>query len=122
MGLIQRWVIGAGGFIGEASLITADPTLKLPAGMQACELTDVYVHPMRRGNGWARAVVETALAHADAHRWMVVLRVAAHGKRGRWGALTPDQLRTFYGSLGFKSTKADPDIMVRRVRGGQRAR
>ena len=50
--VIQRWTVGEGGFIGEASLVHMDEfevRAHRRKGRFICELTDVYVHPMRRG-------------------------------------------------------------------------
>lgn len=119
--LIQRWTVGEGGFIGEASLIELEEPevrLHMRQGRYLCELTDVYVHPLRRGQGWARTVVQAALAHADAQGWDVFLRVVAYGKKAARGKrkLATEGLTAFYGRCGFVARRADPRCMVRRWR------
>lgn len=117
--VIQRWTVGEGGFIGEASLIEMDPmevTLHRRKGRFICELTDVYVHPLRRGQGWARIVVQAAIEHADAQGWDIFLRVVAYGKKTGKQKLSTEELTAFYGRCGFVARKADPRCMVRRWR------
>lgn len=117
--VIQRWTVGEGGFIGEASLIEMDPAevrLHRRKGRFICELTDVYVHPLRRGQGWARSVVQAALEHADAQGWDVFLRVVAYGKPVGKRRLSTDELLGFYSRCGFVARKTDPRCMVRRWR------
>ncbi len=121
MDLIQRWTMGEGGFIGEASLIRLDADEFRHHGRRGrfmCELTDVFVHPLRRGNGWARQLVETALAHADEQEWDVFLRVVAYGDTDnpRWRRLKTDELTAFYAKFGFVQRRADERVMIRRWR------
>lgn len=124
MAVIQRWTVGEGGFIGEASLaeLSLDEYRQHSRrGRFICELTDVYVHPLRRGQGWARIAVEAALAHADTMEWDVFLRVVAYGdkadKRGRpTTRLDTAALTAFYTRCGFVARAADPRCMVRRWR------
>jgi GNAT superfamily N-acetyltransferase len=121
VGLIERWVVGEGGFIGEASLIelSVDEHRRYSRrGRFICELTDVYVHPLRRGRGWARVVVEAALDYADAEGWDVFLRVVTYGKDSQRGPhrLDVESLIAFYGRLGFVGRRDDPRCMVRRWR------
>lgn len=120
--VIQRWTVGKGGFIGEASLVHMDELevrIHQRKGRFICELTDVYVHPMRRGKGWARSVVQAAIEHADAEGWDVFLRVVSYGTKSAKGGrrkLAPEELMAFYGRFGFVSRKAAPRCMVRRWR------
>lgn len=109
--LIQRWTIGKGGFIGEVSLQQLSEWDLYVRGRDQrayCELTNLYVHPLRRGQGWARILMETALQHAQARDWPVFLRCVPYG-------IEPSDLQrlmAFYRSYGFKSTRRDPREMV----------
>jgi GNAT superfamily N-acetyltransferase len=120
--LIERWTTGSGGFLGEVSLVEPDEwDAKTYArkGVELLEMTDVYVHPLRRGRGWARELVQTAILHADKEGLDLFLRTIAYGKtqhRRRWGALSTEELAAFYAKFGFKARKDDPRVMVRRVK------
>lgn len=115
--LIQRWTIGEGGFIGEASLIAAsddDHRIWSRDNRVIVELTDVYVHPLRRRNGWARECVQTALDFANAEEWDVFLRVAEYGTAGKYGRLDTVALAAFYGRMGFNAARRDSRVMIKR--------
>lgn len=112
-------MVGEGGFIGEASLaeISEEDYRRVARrGRYVCELTDVYVHPLRRRLGWAREVVRVALDYADEEEWDVFLRVVEYGTTGKWGRASTEQLIKFYASMGFTQLKADPREMIRRYR------
>lgn len=64
----MRFVIGSGGFIGEVSII--DGTL-----------TDLYVHPLRRGKGWGHKLMRKAVKWADKGGLRLKLRVHPFGKQ-----------------------------------------
>lgn len=83
------------------------------------ELTDMYVHPLRRGRGWAQELLNTAVTWADTHQTDLILRAAAYGpqkdrNKRPMPRLNKAELRVFYARFRFKSHKADPCIMVRR--------
>lgn len=125
-GVIHRWTVGSGGFIGEVTLLTVDETnydlhLTRRKSVPLLELTDLYVHPLRRGRGWAQELLTTAVEWADAHQTDLVLRTAAYGphkdrNKRPVPRMTKEELQVFYARFGFKSRKADPCIMVRRWR------
>jgi len=108
---LQRWVIGAGGFIGEVTLFALSEDDSYIRGRDArvyVELSDLHTHPLRRGRGWARVLLETALAHAREQGWCVFLRAIPYNSP----AMNVDALIEFYKSYGFKSTKYDKREMV----------
>jgi GNAT superfamily N-acetyltransferase len=119
-------VIGAGGFVGEASIqVPEENDLELRRlqrkAYPLAELTDVYVHPLRRGRGWAKTLAAWAVTYAQYHRLDLVLRVLPYGTRKLCNGTTVQlmsqaELTAFYASFGFKVTKADPAIMVYRCR------
>lgn len=111
--IAHRWVMGSGGFIGEASLAVPDEELARHTrkGVQLLELTDVYVHPLRRRNRWAHALLETATTHADAEHIDLVLRTIPYGKGD---TLDWQRLAALYAQYGFRPRKCDPRQMVRR--------
>lgn len=99
----ERWKIGAGGFIGEVSLRSvADDDAYTGADV---ELTDLHVHPLRRGRGWGRELVQCALAHAQRRRWVVFLRAVPYGSK----PASLRQLIAFYKSCGFKQLRRGDD-------------
>ena len=90
-------MIGAGGFIGEVSIVTTD---RADADV---ELTDLFVHPLRRGRGWASDLVDAALAFCSRKGWSVILRARPHGRE----RLSRPALVRFYAAKGFVSTDDD---------------
>jgi ribosomal protein S18 acetylase RimI-like enzyme len=112
--LIQRWTIGAGGFIGEVSLFRLTEWDMYVRGKDTrtyVTLSNLHVHPLRRGRGWARLLMQAALTHAMDRGWCVFIRVVPYANGD---AMDVDQLIAFYKSYGFVSTRRDPREMVRR--------
>lgn len=106
-----RFVLGSGGFIGEVTLQTVPaerPDLELRKG-STLALTKLYVHPLRRGKGWATTLINHATAHADASLLTLVLWTAPYGTRGR----TKVELATIYGKHGFEFIGESTTEMVR---------
>ncbi len=109
--LIQRWTIGAGGFIGEVSLFELsieDEYVRHGSKAIYVELSDLHVHSMRRGLGWAHLLVSAALQEAQRQGWRVFLRAIPYNKP----TLNRDALIAFYRGWGFKSTKLDEREMI----------
>lgn len=79
------------------------------------ELTNVYVSPAYRGLGYSKAVLRAAILIIDGQRCDAMLRVRAH-PRGRSVGLTVAELTALYRVFGFKTTKLDKGVMVRRCR------
>lgn len=111
--LIQRWVIGNGGFIGEVSLFVlaeSDHYIKGRSQRHYVELSNLYVHPKRRGRGWARELLTVAIQYAREREWIIFIRAIPYGKDH--GEL--DELLATYRRYGFRSRKSDPREMVLR--------
>lgn len=118
--VLGRWTVGSGGFIGEVYLRSTPPEA-LPCkrkGVPLVFLTDLWVHPLRRGLGWSRSLVSAAVAHADKQRWDLWLyaRPFNNSKKPE-RRLNTDQLVTLYLSFGFelsnKCALQEP-VLVRR--------
>lgn len=110
--LIQRWTVGAGGFIGEVSLFHLseyDLYVCKRYKYTFVELSNLHVHPLRRGRGWADTLMHAAIAHAEENAWGLFLRCVPYNKP----LLTADELIAFYKRYGFKSTRNDPREMLR---------
>ncbi len=112
------WRIGSGGFVGSVTV------MPIPDGCEATGrrrgrpmmfLTYLFVHPLRRGRGWAEELLRAATEWADRVGVDLWLYVRAYGHpRGR---ATASQLREFYGSHGFRPVDGCyRDEMVRRCR------
>jgi GNAT superfamily N-acetyltransferase len=109
--LISRYVIGAGGFIGEVTLFELSPEDFYVRGRDRrryVELSDLHVHPLRRRRGWADVLIKAALREARNRDWPVFLRAIPYNKP----ALDKDDLIAFYKRYGFKSTRNDKREMV----------
>lgn len=69
------------------------------------QISDLWVSPTLRGQGQARALLrDTVLPLADQFGVPLRLRVCAFDRRGGTG-MTDPQLRRWYESLGFASTR-----------------
>lgn len=101
---IRRWKMGAGGFIGEVSL------LELREGV--VELSNLHVHPLRRGKGWSRVLVQTALDYADEQGWRVWLRITPYNNP----TLDEHALRRFYAGFGFKLVRKASSLHMEMIR------
>lgn len=120
--LIERFVVGAGGFIGEVSFYPApEEALHLKRrGRPLWFLNDLYVHPLRRGRGWSNRLMCAALAHADDHKADVWLYAKPYGPRrtkdGRpVGRMEQEKLALFYTEWGFDLLSLKPVMeMLRR--------
>jgi GNAT superfamily N-acetyltransferase len=108
---LARWYVGAGGFKGY--VVLSDPSelmedlLAPRRGHRLVELTSLYVHPLRRGRGWATELLSTATAWADTKGYDCCLWVHPFGPRAtRAGVAVPcangEALRQFYASHGFR--------------------
>lgn len=109
--LLQRWTMGAGGFIGEVSLFelsSEDLYIKHGSKRAYVELSNLHIHPLRRGQGWADSLMTAALCHARNEEWHIFLRAIPYNNP----TLTADELIAFYSRYGFRSTKYDPREMV----------
>jgi GNAT superfamily N-acetyltransferase len=110
--LIQRWKMGAGGFIGEVSLFALAESDQYVRGRgddrMYVELSNFYVHPLRRGRGWGRELLTTAIAYAQGSGWVIFLRVVPYGR----SPSSVDELLVLYRQHGFKCTRCDPREML----------
>lgn len=103
-----RFTVGKGGFQGNlwltkptAELVTSLPDL---ANLQrpAYVVHGLLVHPLRRGKGWARILVETAQHYARAVDHDLYLWVEPYtASTGSKPTVTKRQLQAFYRRLGF---------------------
>lgn len=121
----QRWTIGAGGFIGEVTLraiTSANVVNKVKKERDLMFLTNLFVHPLRRGRGWAQALLQTATTYADRSGVDLWLYARPYGctrtKAGRVHRLAEDELRRLYRRHGFRDIVGSGlhCEMVRRVR------
>lgn len=117
------WTIGAGGFRGEVSLLAPTDEALLwwqRPGFPLLYLTDLYVHPLRRRAGWARVLLDAAVAHADAAGADLWTWCHSHGVRqlsNGQKVSRPDNraLEALYKQYGFVTQVEHPQIeMVRR--------
>ena len=76
-----------------------------------CMLTDVYVHPVMRDRGLAKARVAEAIAWASANHLACVLEIRKHGK----GGLSNKVLVKFYEAFGFEPHPTIEGCMIRRL-------
>jgi ribosomal protein S18 acetylase RimI-like enzyme len=109
--LIQRWVIGDGGFIGEVSLFEMaedDKYVITNKVLKYVELSDLHVHPLRRKSGWAHALMTIALKYAKRKGYRVFLRAIPYSKP----KIKQEALIAFYKQYGFKSTRLDQREMM----------
>ena len=109
--LVKRWKIGAGGFIGEVSLFelsNEDLYVRGRDRRKFVELSDLHVHPLRRGKGWGRELLSTALTHAQRYDWCVFIRVIPYAA----DPMELDCLMDFYKRYGFKSRRNDKREMI----------
>lgn len=113
--MTERWIIGAGGFIGEVYLCEpppeAGPDLRRRPMLF---MTDLWVHPLRRGRGWASELLHAATTWADSRRidlWTYVLRFD-----DRPSAMSVGRLKALYEGRGFRPTgrKIPEPVLVRR--------
>lgn len=110
---IQRWTIGSGGFIGEVTLFELAPEDGYIRGRDSrtyVELSNLHVHPLRRGRGWSRKLLRAALAYARARDWCVFLRTIPYNKP----AMDARMLAALYRRYGFRATRYDSREMVLR--------
>jgi len=98
--LITRFVMGAGGFLGEVSLKAApEEALALARpGRPLWFLTDLFVHPLRRKDGWGRSLMRSAVGYADRKGADLWLYARPHGRAPR---MSEEQLAVFYFDHGF---------------------
>jgi GNAT superfamily N-acetyltransferase len=102
---VQRWTIGTGGFLGEITLQGLADTdyyvRRSDEERSYVELTNYFVHPLRRHLGWGRELFETAIAHAEKRHWPVFLRAVPYGR----SPADLERLVTFYRSYGFRQVR-----------------
>jgi GNAT superfamily N-acetyltransferase len=113
-----RWVIGAGGFIGEASITPVtkrDVLAYCQKDRPLAFLSDVRVHPLRRGRGWSDKLLRAVTRHCDRNGIDLWLYAKPFGPRPRPAV---DDLARLYRRHGFRAyTWGDYDNeMVRRAR------
>lgn len=100
---VRRWTLGEGGFLGEVTLqrLSVADSYVLQDGVPCYELTNLYVHPKRRGKGWATQLMETALEFSKKRGADVFLRVVPYG----CAPADSTRLIKFYRSYGFKQVR-----------------
>lgn len=79
------------------------------------EVIDLYVHPLRRGQGWASQLMGRACGYADRRRMAMALRVTGPRGYARPG-LGYGQLKKFYNSFGFRTVPVrKPEALTYRI-------
>lgn len=109
--LIQRWTIGEGGFIGEVSLFELsdeDQYVRHTSARKYVELSNLHIHPLRRGLGWSDSLLIAAISYARARNWTIFLRAIPYNKPH----MSADRLVAYYKCYGFRSRARDPREMV----------
>lgn len=105
-----RWTVGAGGFIGEVTVrpVTDPDVLRAVQrpGVPLLFLTELFVHPMRRGRGWSHALLQAAIQHAAAEGADLWLYASPYGsKRAGHRSVhrpTTEELEALYSRHGFR--------------------
>jgi GNAT superfamily N-acetyltransferase len=103
----RRWVIGAGGFTGSV-ILEAVEDADLALTPRCALLTELYVHPLRRGQGWAATLMQTAFKYADSNGLDLVTYASPFGVRG----MSKKKLQEFYLRMGFQFANGG-ETMVR---------
>jgi len=105
-----RWTVGAGGFIGEVTVRpVTDPAVLRSVqrkGVPLLFLTELYVHPLRRGLGWSHTLIETAVAYAAGEGADLWLYASPYGPKrsGHHSVRRPtiQELEALYRRHGFR--------------------
>lgn len=98
----MRFVVGTGGFIGEATLERdSNDNDDLRKAAFEFTLTNVFVHPLRRNRGWGHQLMRTVCAFADHNGFQLRLIVMPHGVGEH---LDRAALEAFYAGYGFVRT------------------
>lgn len=122
----HHWRIGSGGFIGNVTLQPVEwPNVlaKVQRRRPLMFLTYLFVHPLRRGLGWADELMRAATTFADRKGidlWLYArpygLRRTKDGRRVSYA--TEEALVAFYRKHGFRPIDGagHRNEMVRRCR------
>lgn len=109
------WQIGEGGFVGYITVsVPTGPVLDVVKATPLLEVTDLYVHPLRRGQGWAGQLMQHATDYADRKGATLALYVSSKGYT------TPgrpyEALKAFYRGFGFRTVPVrNPDKLTYRM-------
>jgi GNAT superfamily N-acetyltransferase len=109
MGVVKRFTVGSGGFLGEVSLYTNNYTSAQPT--YTLYMSDFHVHPMRRELGWGTLLLAECTSWADAEGAAVITYARPFGrKRNKFGTqrarAEEGDLERFYKSFGFRRCAA----------------
>ena len=77
---------------------------------RAREIVQLYTEPDRRGQGYARKLMEEVIKEADAAGMGLLLHCKAED-----GQTVSERLQSFYAGLGFMVFQRDPLLMCRPV-------
>lgn len=77
------------------------------------EVIDFFVHPERRGRGWANRLMNSACEWADKQGAALVLRACVEGRAPNTKRMTYRQLKKFYNRFGFRTVPVrDPNQLT----------
>jgi ribosomal protein S18 acetylase RimI-like enzyme len=108
--LEQCWVIGDGGFCGYIQTGEADKDVwhnwESYLGTPLVQVDILYVHPLRRGQGWADELMQKAIRYFDSKGIPMCLRAYPYElsrpyRRNR-SRSTMRKLAAFYRQYGFE--------------------
>ena len=119
---LARWEIGAR-YISHILLARPDPlgvvveVVKHKPDTELIEVIDLYVHPKRRGRGWAAILMQAATNFADRRGAAMALRAWPEGDYGpRRLRLPYEGLKKFYSQHGFRTVPIrDPSKLSYRI-------
>lgn len=105
---VAMWTIGSGGFVGWVWLAEPSGFVADACKRADVEVVDFFVHPLRRGQGWANQLMSKATRWADKQGATVALWATANYGNGysKRDALRFDALVKFYEQHDFKSVQA----------------
>lgn len=110
---VVRMVIGRGGFTGEISLVVPSPNIWSWYMRDRMLLLFTYfnVHPLMRGHGWGRCLLQFMVRYADRHG----IDLVTYAEPYDGGRVGQTKLAHLYRSYGFGRRDRD-GFMVRRCR------
>ena len=114
------WTVGKGEFIGSVTLLQAeaDDAQRLRRGNYPVGfVSDLEVHPERRGQGWARTLLSSLVSHADKNHIDLWTYVSPFGTQLFPGLDVPQLVKLYEGyGLDLLLRPEYENEMVRRWR------
>lgn len=100
---IARWQVGTGGFMSHITIaLPSGPVLEVARKVDL-EIVELYVHPLRRGQGWASLLMHKACTYSTRQGATMGLRAQPEGYGCPRDALAYGALKQFYGGFGFRT-------------------